>query len=127
MIDVVFLLIVFFLVSSHLVKQEAQMPLKLPRAESGPTAVDEEGERIVVNVLPDGRVLLGGGVVTREQLEQRLAARFQKFRRQNGRDDLEVRIRSERTVPYAKIEPILLSCARAGIWNVTFAVYRTPT
>ena len=125
MIDVVFLLIVFFLVSSHLVKQEAQMPLKLPKATSGPTAVDEEGERVIINVLADGRVLLAGNVVTREQLSQRLSTRFETFRRQNrDRDDLEIRIRSDRSVAYAHIEPILLACAKAGIWNVTFAVYR---
>jgi biopolymer transport protein ExbD len=39
-------------------------------------------------------------------------------------DDLEVRIRSDRGVEYARIEPVLLACARAGIWNVSFAVYR---
>jgi len=125
MIDVVFLLIVFFLVSSHLVRQEAQLPLELPRAESGPTAVDEEGERIIVNVLPQGRILLAGAPVNPQQLQQRLAARLERFREEHrSRDDLEVRIRSDRSVPYANIEPILLACARAGVWNVTFAVYR---
>ncbi len=125
MIDVVFLLIIFFLVSSHLVKQEAQMPLSLPFAESGPTAQDDEGQRVIINVLPDGRILLAGSHVTREQLPGRLAAQLEAFRNDHpGRDDLEVRIRSDRSVPYAKVEPILLTCARAGIWNVTFAVYR---
>ncbi len=35
MIDIVFLLIIFFLVSSHLAKQEVQLDLDLPAAESG--------------------------------------------------------------------------------------------
>ena len=35
MIDVVFLLIIFFLVSSHLQKQEAHAELDLPTAETG--------------------------------------------------------------------------------------------
>ena len=35
MIDVVFLLIIFFLVSSHLAKQESQMEIDLPNTESG--------------------------------------------------------------------------------------------
>jgi hypothetical protein len=39
-------------------------------------------------------------------------------------DDLEVRIRSDRSVEYSRIEPILLACVRAGIWNVSFAVLR---
>ena len=124
MIDVVFLLIIFFLVSSHLVKQEAQMPLKLPRADSGPTANDDEGQRVIINVLADGRVLLSGNAVSRAQLQKRLAAEYAAYRRQENRDDLEIRIRSDREVPYAHVEPILLACARAGIWNVTFAVYR---
>ena len=35
MIDVVFLLIIFFLVSSHLAKQEVHLELPLPAADSG--------------------------------------------------------------------------------------------
>jgi biopolymer transport protein ExbD len=35
-----------------------------------------------------------------------------------------VRIRGDRTVAYRHVESILLACARAGIWNVAFAVYR---
>ena len=37
---------------------------------------------------------------------------------------LEVRIRSDRNVPYRVVEPVLLACARSGVWNVTFAVIR---
>jgi hypothetical protein len=36
--------------------------------------------------------------------------------------DLEVRVRADRSVPYRMVTPILLACAEAGIWNVTFAV-----
>jgi biopolymer transport protein ExbD len=125
MIDVVFQLIIFFLVSNHLVKQEAQLPLPLPTADSGPAAVDETRPRITVNVAPDGRILLAGSTVEPAELARRLANQFAQFRRDHPqRDDLEVRIRSARTVPYQRVEPILLACARSGIWNVTFAVYR---
>jgi biopolymer transport protein ExbD len=126
MIDVVFQLIIFFLVSSQLVKQESQLPLTLPVADSGPVAVDDERPRVIVNVLPDGRILLAGNPVTSAVLERRLANQFAEFRRTSpDRDDLEIRIRSDRSVPYQRVEPILLACARAGIWNVTFAVYRS--
>ncbi len=126
MIDVVFQLIIFFLVSSQLVKQESQMPLTLPVADSGPAAVDDQRPRVIVNVLPDGRILLAGNQVSRDALERRLANEYADFRtKHQDRDDLEVRIRSDRQVPYSAVEPILLACARAGIWNVTFAVYRS--
>jgi biopolymer transport protein ExbD len=52
-----------------------------------------------------------------------LAARLRERLAVHG-GDLEVRIRSDRSVAYANVEPILLACARAGIWNVSFAVFR---
>ena len=56
MIDVVFLLIIFFLVSSHLSKQESQMELALPGAASGQDDIDQQTPRITVNVKADGSV-----------------------------------------------------------------------
>ena len=41
LIDVVFLLIIFFLVSSHLAKQESQLELPLPVADSGTITLDD--------------------------------------------------------------------------------------
>jgi biopolymer transport protein ExbD len=119
MIDVVFLLIIFLLVSSHLARQEAQMPLPLPVAKSGSRPVQSDLRRVTINVLNDGRLLLAGKSVRPEQLSRRLTEA-----RQESGEQLEVRIRGDRTVDYRHVEPILLSCARAGIWNVAFAVYR---
>ena len=118
MIDVVFQLLIFFLVSSHLVKQEAQMALPLPVAESGQMPGETEIPRLTVNVLNDGQLRVAGRHVVAEELTERL----QKALASEGKN-LEVRIRSDRAVPYEKIEPILLSCAQAGVWNVAFAVH----
>ncbi len=119
MIDVVFLLIIFFLVSSHLAQQENRMLLPLPTAASGTQAVDDRTPRIVINVLRDGRLLLVGKRLEPAELLERL-----KFEVNRLGKDLEIRIRSDRTVPYRFVEPIMLAAARAGVWNVTFAVYR---
>ncbi len=120
MIDIVFLLIIFFLVSSHLARQEAQMDLPLPIADSGTKADEIEGRRLTLNVKGDGEMILAGRRVTREELGRRLAAALKDA---NG--ELEVRIRGNREVPYRHIAQIMLSCARSGIWNVTIGVYRT--
>jgi biopolymer transport protein ExbD len=119
MIDVVFLLIIFFLVSSHLARQEVQMPLPLPTASSGERPVETAVRRVTINVLSDGRLMFAGKPVEVEQLPERLAVA-----RSEAGADLEIRIRSDRTVAYQHVEPILLACARTGIWNVAFAVYR---
>ncbi|PQO40150.1 ExbD/TolR family protein [Blastopirellula marina] len=119
MIDVVFLLIIFFLVSSHLAKQESQLPLPLPTAETGTEIVDDQRPRVVVNVEKDGRILLAGKSVTLEEIGQRL-----QVQRNRDGDDLEVRIRCDRSVPYEFVKPIMLAAAEAGVWNVNFAVIR---
>lgn len=118
MIDVVFLLIIFFLVSSHLAKQEAQMELPLPAATSGSDPIQQQ-KRLTLNVLQDGRFLLAGRRLSPADLE----ARLRSARASEG-DELEVRIRSHRDVAFEYIEPLMLACARAGIWNVTFGVVR---
>ena len=120
MIDVVFLLIIFFLVSSHLAKQEAQMELPLPVADSGTLPTETETRRLTLNVIQDGTLLLAGRRVEASQLQTRLAEALT-----SDQQAVEVRLRSDRNVPYRVIEPILLACARAGIWNVTFGVYRS--
>lgn len=120
MIDVVFLLIIFFLVSSHLAKQEAQMELPLPIADTGETADESQTKRLTLNVLRDGSLVLAGRRIEEAQLAERLAAA-----KRTAGADVEVRIRGDRRVPYSSIAPVMLSCARAGIWNVTLSVLRT--
>ena len=73
MIDVVFLLIIFFLVSSHLAQSDAQLPLPLPAASSGELA-DPEIERAVVNVKPNGEYLLAGRVIEPQRLAEVMRA-----------------------------------------------------
>jgi len=119
MIDVVFLLIIFFLVSSHLAKQEVQMQLPLPDARSGTQAEDSQLPRLVVNISAGGQIRMAGRPLTLEQFQERLVKRREKYGQ-----DLEVRIRSDRSVPYRNINPVMRRCAETGIWNVTFAVYR---
>lgn len=119
MIDVVFLLIIFFLVSSHLARQESQMELELPVAASGADDVDQQTPRVTINVKSDGSLWLAGRPIAAGQLKARLLAA-----REKEGDDIEVRIRGSRSAPYSTVEPIMLACTDSRIWNVTFAVYR---
>ena len=118
MIDIVFQLIIFFLVSSHLAKQESQTELPLPLAASGEKHA-EDAPRLTINLHADGSLTLGSAAITIPELCERLAAK-----RAALGDALEVRIRGDRHVAYRAVSPLLLACAKAGIWNVSFAVYR---
>ncbi|MCA9201328.1 MAG: biopolymer transporter ExbD, partial [Planctomycetales bacterium] len=108
MIDIVFLLIIFFLLSSHLVRRESQLEIPLPAATTGEDEWDETRPRVTLNVLSDGEVLLSGRAIAISQLSSRLA-----WARQEMTDDLEVRIRADRTVPYEFVSPILVAAAKA--------------
>jgi biopolymer transport protein ExbD len=119
MIDVVFLLVIFFLVSSHLVRQETQIELALPVASSGEDDPMSNQPRVTVNVRADGTLLLSGRPVSPAVLTSRLAA----LRAGEG-DQLEVRVRTGRSQPYASVEPVMMACTQAGVWNVTWSVYR---
>src|SRR5262245_3005475 len=117
MIDIVFQLIIFFLLSSHLSKQEKELPLPLPAASSGTADEADNRPRLTINVVADGTLLVANRPI--QPLE--LVGVLRERRAMHGRE-LEVRIRGDRGVLYSRVEPILLACVQAGIWNVAYAV-----
>lgn len=116
MIDVVFLLIIFFLVSSHLAKRESKLPMQLPTASRQPAFESSVG-RLVIQVEANDSVTVGGSVVNREQFSAVLRAHAAE----KGAE-AAVHIRSDAAVDYAIAEPLLRAVAQAGISKVTFAV-----
>lgn len=117
LIDVVFLLIIFFLVSSHLARQETQLDLELPRAASGEPDRASIARRVTVNLAPDGQLMLSGQAISVDRLQDRLS-----FEVKQEDKPLEVRLRADRSVRYGVVEPVLAACAKAGVWNLRFAV-----
>src|SRR5438105_7011843 len=75
MIDVVFQLIIFFLLSSHLAKQEKQLPLPLPAAKSGTVERPDARPRLTINVLADGTLLVANRPIKAADLTSLLRER----------------------------------------------------
>ena len=123
MIDVVFLLIIFFLVSSNLVQQESLIALDLPTAKTSrmPKSSESNTRKITINITGEDHLFLGMTPVHREQLRQYLT----RLAAEQSRSDkpIEVNIRTDRRVPYRAIEPLLVICSQAGIDNVSFNTY----
>jgi biopolymer transport protein ExbD len=117
MIDVVFLLIVFFLVSSNLVQQETQMEIDLPAAQTGDLSPEDQGRHLIINIPREGEIFVGARPLDHKKLEKLLT-----FERGRQAESLEIRIRTNRRVPYRAIEPVLIACAESGVWNVSFSV-----
>jgi biopolymer transport protein ExbD len=119
LIDVVFLLIIFFLVASHFIRNETVGQVELPLATQGHDE-EESASRLVVTVLPDGELLFGVTSITPEEFEQRLQLLIAK----HGTGPTELRIRADRSVLYSRVEPLLLTAARNGVTRVRFAVLK---
>ena len=120
LIDVVFLLIIFFLVSSHFVRSETAQEVELPEASQAQDDVAADARRLLITVTVDGRYHIAGRVVAAGDLRE-------IFNRAKAQADgqLEIRIRGDRRVPYRQIEPLLLLCSEIGLTDVKFGVMQS--
>ncbi|MFN0199578.1 MAG: ExbD/TolR family protein [Planctomycetaceae bacterium] len=114
MVDVVFLLNIFFMVGTQIKDAEQQYELQLPTvAEASP--LTNMPDEIVVNVTITGEVFIAGEQKTYEQLEQLLVAAQQNFAGQ------AVLVRGEGQGPYQNVMRVIEICHRAKIQNVSLA------
>ncbi|KAA1260751.1 biopolymer transport protein ExbD [Rubripirellula obstinata] len=116
MIDVVFLLIIFFLVSSHLARQENHLPLDLPTAGTFQPN-DPDKQALTISLDDAASIRVRGDVVSIQALGLLLA----ELKAQDG-DDAAIRIRVDGQVQYALVEPVLRQAALAGVTDASIAV-----
>ena len=121
MIDVVFLLIIFFLVSSKMIQEETSVELRLPTANTSRLQENTENtaKKEIINVMAEGNILLRNQPVTMEQLKE-----YFRTKQTQGERSIQVEIRTNRDVPARAIKPIVMVCAQAGYWDVAFATVR---
>ncbi|MCB1205571.1 MAG: biopolymer transporter ExbD [Verrucomicrobiae bacterium] len=124
MIDMVFLLLVFFMVSAKPVKPERDIPMGLPGQVAQEEAVDIPDEARVI-IEPSGQVVLN-----ERQLDTpgssslpELRAVLVRFRlsTENARTEALVTLAPADEVPHQRLVDVLNACAEAGIRGVTLA------
>jgi biopolymer transport protein ExbD len=118
MIDVILQLLIFFLCVHQFQKAERDESVVLPQAASPKVATpnEEQHSPLVFNVRAGEAVFVAG-----KRLGPNDFARVLEQHRQ-GDAELEVWIRADRQAVYGMVEPLLLACARAGVWKVAFKV-----
>ncbi len=117
MIDILLLLLSFFIISYQFSKSETELNVAVPTAQEGAEPERVRGE-IIINVLADGTLKVESRVVDRLQLFNNLAEIAKQFANQ------PVRIRGDGAVPYQRIVEVIDTCQKAGIWNISFATQR---
>lgn len=115
LIDILLLLLLFFIITMNFAKQETEIEIAVPAASEGKENTDRTYGEIVINVKKDGVITMEGQTLTEEQLltKLQLIASVQK--------DQAVILRSDENSLYKFTINVLDVCQKAGIWNVSFA------
>jgi biopolymer transport protein ExbD len=113
LIDMVFLLLVFFLAATTFAKEEVEMDLDLPEATSGVAQADDH--LLIVNVLRDGTLRVDGRPVGLEGLRQRLLAAAARNK------DQAVLIRGDTMVQFGVVAQAFDACLAAKLRRVSVA------
>ena len=114
MLDVIFLLLCFFVTVSVFSQWESEISIKLPSASTAEEPDRLPGE-IIVNLAKDGKVSVNGTTLGLKDLQERLG-RVAKFY-----PDQAVIIRADRDVRYELLVGVIDTCRAANVWNFSFA------
>lgn len=119
MIDVVFLLLVFFLVATKFSELERNIGLQVPEVTNA-EALTAAPEKKVINVYRDGQITLDQETVTLEELSERLTAIHQQYA------DLGVVVRGDGQGTFQRVAEVLNACKQAGIAELAISVRLAP-
>jgi biopolymer transport protein ExbD len=127
MIDIVFLLLIFFLVTYQITEQEKEMQVAVPTSEEGANKARVANE-IVINLTKGGVISVSGETYTKEELSTKLEKIViaAETSGQGSADQQPVRIRCDATGTNQNLFEILDVIQKAGIWNISFASRDVP-
>lgn len=115
LIDIVFLLIIFFLVATTFLDDEKDLAISLPESTEG-FARQVSTRPATINVRADGSLLWGDQRVTDEELEARLRGWGRKY------PGIGIILRGDRATAHQQIVRVLTLCRQTGVNRVSIAV-----
>lgn len=123
LIDVVFLLLIYFMVSSTLKRAEADLALALPGSVMVSNELELPDEQII-EVLANGTILLNNKAYTAQDKSdmaglERLLLRYRQSA-QLSKTKAMITIAADDDAVHERVIDVLNACAGAGIKNVTF-------
>lgn len=117
MIDIVFLLLIFFVSTSVFYRLEAEMNIMIPSSQEAEVSERTTGE-IIINVRRDGVIVVNQKELTLSGLTELLSRVSALYKGQ------AVIVRGDAETRHQDIMNILDACAKADIWNVSFAALK---
>ena len=117
MIDIVFLLIVFFMTVANVVTAQKK-PIEVPVASNANVPETQEN-REVITVVPDGQVYLGTQAVSIEDLKAIVTEGMRTIR------DYQVLLRVDSLTHFTHTRDVMTACAEVGAVDIIFATYQS--
>ena len=117
MVDILLVLMCFFIVTWSFARKENELDVKVPSAENATDSVSVVNQT-VLNVKSDGTVVLNRKPISLPDLASKLKELA------GLSPDYAIIVRGDERVPYRFITDVLDVCRGANIWNVAFATAR---
>lgn len=114
MLDVIFLLLCFFVTASVFSQWESEISISLPSASSAETPGRLPGE-VILNVSKEGSVTVNARKLSLDELGSRLAKVAEFYPGQ------PVVIRADRETSYDSLVKVIDTCRTSGVWNFSLA------
>ena len=114
MLDVIFLLLCFFVTVSVFSQWESEISIKLPNAKTAEAPERLPGE-IIVNLAKDGGISVNSVKLSLDELGARLAKVAKFYPGQ------PVIIRADKEVRYETLVKLIDTCRASDIWNFSLA------
>lgn len=115
MIDMVFLLLIFFMVAS-VVTELDKVEVNIPEAQYAKVPEDTKG-RMMLSVDANNQIYAGTVPVTIEELKELVSAEL------DLNPDVRILIRADALVEYKTNKDIMLACAEVGATDLIYATF----
>ena len=114
LMDVIFLLLCFFVTTSVFSQWETEISIALPTAKSATVPGRMPGE-IILNLAKDGIVSMNGQALTLAEVTERLTRIAKLYPGQ------PVVIRADKATAYEALVGVIDACRAADVWNFSLA------
>ena len=118
MIDMTFLLLIFFMVTTKISKEQIKEEVKLPVA-SNAIIPEDVSNRDIISIDAQGRYFIGQEIADKKRLAEYLKKRFENT------PPLRLYIRADQKTSGKKIKEIMKMAADAGAVDVIFGSYQS--
>lgn len=114
LIDVIFLLLIFFMVTTTLIDPSKMLDIQLPEAKAA--SPKTKSIPVTIELGKDGKILLNGKRVNLKTLESRLKALG------SGSKKKTAIVRADRRLDYGRVVRVLGICRASGFYDIGIAV-----